>query len=110
MSIEQYGELRIRDQIVASICPQVYGLAWVKLAVALSLVGGVTKQFHSGHRVRGDSHLLLIGDPCTGKSQIIRDAAKIADRAVMISGTGCSAAGLTAAAVKVSLCNRFGHP
>ena len=30
-----------RNQIVASICPQVYGLYVVKLAVALVLIGGV---------------------------------------------------------------------
>ena len=37
----------------------------VKLAVTLVLTGGVPKQNADGTRIRGDSHLLLVGD--TGK-------------------------------------------
>lgn len=55
--------LRGRNHILASFCPQVYGLYAVKLAVTLVLVGGVQRIDSSGTRVRGESHMLLVGDP-----------------------------------------------
>ena len=52
-----------RNKIIASICPQVFGLYLVKLAVALTLIGGVQRVSKTGTRVRGESHMLLVGDP-----------------------------------------------
>lgn len=52
-----------RNEILASFCPQVYGLYLVKLAVSLVLIGGVQRVKESGTRIRGESHLLLVGDP-----------------------------------------------
>lgn len=60
-----------------------------------------------GVRVRGEPHLLMIGDPGTGKSQILRTIAKLAPRSVVTTGIGTTAAGLTAAAVKVNNQNRL---
>jgi len=51
-----------RNHIVASVCPQLHGLFAVKMAVLLTLIGGVGRD-SKGHRIRGQSHLLLIGDP-----------------------------------------------
>ncbi len=84
----------IRERIIKSIAPSIYGLEDVKEAIACLLFGGVPKQYPDGVRVRGDIHVLLIGDPGTGKSQLLRFVARIAPRAVYTTGKGSSAAGL----------------
>ncbi|MFW5918887.1 MAG: XRE family transcriptional regulator [Halanaeroarchaeum sp.] len=55
------------EQIVDSIAPAIYGYEQAKLAMALQLFSGVTKHLPDGSRIRGDLHMLLIGDPGTGK-------------------------------------------
>ncbi|MFB6070332.1 MAG: hypothetical protein ABEJ76_04850 [Halanaeroarchaeum sp.] len=57
----------IYEQIVDSIAPAIYGYDETKLAMALQLFSGVTKHLPDGTRIRGDLHMLLIGDPGTGK-------------------------------------------
>ncbi|KAJ7543010.1 hypothetical protein O6H91_09G022000 [Diphasiastrum complanatum] len=89
-----------RNTILQSICPQVYGLFTVKLAVALTLIGGVQHIDASGTRIRGESHLLLVGDPGTGKSQFLKYAAKLSHRSVITTGLGSTSAGLTVTAIK----------
>lgn len=86
--------------LVASLAPTIKGMDDEKEAIVLQLFGGVEKRHPDGVRVRGDIHVLLIGDPGTAKSQLLRYVAEVAPRGVYTSGKGTTAAGLTAAAVK----------
>ena len=54
--------------------PAIFGQELAKAAIILALVGGVRK--HVGHAskvpIRGDIHVLLVGDPGLGKSQLLQ--------------------------------------
>jgi DNA helicase MCM9 len=58
----------------------------VKLAVMLILIGGVAREDKGGTRIRGEAHLLLVGDPGTGKSQFLRYSSKIISRSILTTG------------------------
>lgn len=87
------------EYITGSVAPSIYGNEQAKLAVALQMFGGVSRTVH-GNRKRGEIHIMFIGDPGVGKSQILESARSLAPRAVTSSGTGSSAVGLTASAQK----------
>lgn len=58
----------VRKKIILSIAPGLYGLWDIKEAIALALFGGNPKETKDGMRIRGDIHILLVGDPGTAKS------------------------------------------
>lgn len=85
----------IYDKLKKIVAPSIHGYDIIKEALVLQLFGGVKKKF--GHRYRrGDIHILLIGDPGTGKSALLMEISKIAPNARYTSGKGTTAAGLTA--------------
>ncbi|KAI1408307.1 DNA replication licensing factor mcm2 [Hypoxylon sp. FL1857] len=87
---------QVVDKIINSIAPSIYGHTDIKTAIALSLFGGVAKTTKGAHHVRGDINVLLLGDPGTAKSQVLKYVEKTAHRAVFATGQGASAVGLTA--------------
>jgi replicative DNA helicase Mcm len=90
----------IYGKIIHSIAPTIYGNEDVKEAIALQLFGGITKEMPDGSHLRGDIHVLLIGDPGIAKSQLLRYVVKLSPRAIYTSGQSSTSAGLTATAVK----------
>src|SRR5437899_2152444 len=86
--------------ITASIAPSIYGMHVEKEALALQLFGGVAKVMPDGRRIRGDIHLILVGDPGTGKSELLSYMIRLSPRGIYATGKAASAAGLTAAAVR----------
>ena len=90
----------IHERIQNSIAPSIHGLKAEKDAIAMLLFGGVEKKLPDGTRIRGDIHMLMMGDPGVAKSQLLRSVSRLAPRGVMATGKSSSAAGLTAAAVR----------
>ncbi|RLF11406.1 MAG: Minichromosome maintenance protein MCM, partial [Thermoprotei archaeon] len=90
----------IVEKVIKSIAPSIYGMDEVKEAIAYLLFGGEPKVLPDGIRVRGDIHVLLIGDPGTAKSQLLQYVARLAPRGMYTSGKGSTAAGLTATVVR----------
>jgi replicative DNA helicase Mcm len=108
MELSEEDEAEIQDiatdpwvfrRLIQSISPSIYGYEQIKEAILYLLFGGVNKDLPD-LRIRGDINVLLVGDPGTGKSQMLNFASKAAPRGLLTTGRGSTAAGLTAAVVK----------
>lgn len=88
------------EKLIASFAPHIYGHEPIKEAILLLIVGSVTKRLEDGSTRRGDINVLLVGDPGTAKSEMLKFTAKIAPRGLYTSGRGSTAAGLTAAVIR----------
>ncbi|KAI9740475.1 MAG: minichromosome maintenance protein 5 [Cirrosporium novae-zelandiae] len=89
------------------IAPSIYGNADIKKAIACLLLGGSKKILPDGMKLRGDINVLLLGDPGTAKSQLLKFVEKVAPIAIYTSGKGSSAAGLTASVQRDSTSREF---
>ncbi len=90
----------IYKKIINSIAPSIYGNEEPKEAIAYQVFGGILKEMPDGTNLRGDIHVLLIGDPGIAKSQLLRYVVKLSPRGIYASGHSSTSAGLTATAVK----------
>jgi replicative DNA helicase Mcm len=113
---QEYEELKVTDEEIkqikqlskkediykmlsSSIAPNIYGHDIVKEAITLQMFSGVQKKV-GPQDLRGNIHILLVGDPSTGKSQLLRYADSLAPKSIYVAGKTASGAGLTVSAVK----------
>ena len=60
--------------LMQSVCPNIFQQFEVKLGLLLCLIGGVPESMNE-IKIRGQIHMLMVGEPGTGKSQLLRSAA-----------------------------------
>ena len=113
-SLMQFAQdRRLFPLLVKSFCPSIYGHEIVKAGLLLAIVGGSADPVEKKPRsekflsrkeptFRKDCHVLLIGDPGLGKSQLLKYVANIAPRSVYVCGKSSSTVGLTVAVQKDS--------
>ncbi|KAG6869157.1 hypothetical protein C0993_012256 [Termitomyces sp. T159_Od127] len=108
---EEFGQMArsegFYERFAKSVAPSIYGSLDIKKAVACLLFGGSKKVLPDGMRLRGDINVLLLGDPGTAKSQLLKFVEKVAPIAVYTSGKGSSAAGLTASVQRDTASREF---
>ncbi|KAJ8308584.1 hypothetical protein KUTeg_013458 [Tegillarca granosa] len=90
----------IYETVAKSIAPSIYGSLDIKRAIACLLFGGSRKRLPDGLTRRGDVNILMLGDPGTAKSQLLKFVERCSPIAVYTSGKGSSAAGLTASVMR----------
>ncbi|KAL7541492.1 hypothetical protein ACHAXR_011294 [Thalassiosira sp. AJA248-18] len=93
------------DLLVRSLCPNIIGNDLVKAGIVLCLLGGSPPEAsgleaQSGMTIRSNSHMLVVGDPGMGKSQMLLSANQVAARSVYVGGNTASSTGLTVSLTK----------
>ncbi|MFQ5969660.1 MAG: minichromosome maintenance protein MCM [Nitrososphaerales archaeon] len=88
------------DKLITSLAPHIYGHDILKESILLQIIGSSQRELEDGTKIRGDINVLLVGDPGTAKSELLKYAARVAPRGLYTSGRGTTAAGITAAVIR----------
>lgn len=84
------------DYLGKSVAPGIYGNDDVKKALTIQLFGGVKNKRSDGSHTREQIHGLLVGDPGTGKSVMLKYIQELSRKSRYVSGKSVSGVGLTA--------------
>ena len=103
-AIKNCGGDNVFRILVQSLCPPIFGHDMVKAGLVLALLGGRRRYGDQEKEVttRGDPHVLIVGDPGLGKSQMLSATVKIAPRGVYVCGNSTTTSGLTVTMTKDS--------
>lgn len=113
--ITQEDEMQIKEiaagnplnKLAESLSPSIYGHQEVKKAVILQMVGGTSEIGVDGQATRGRIHILICGDPSTGKSQIGKNVNKRMPKSYYVSGDEVTKVGLTSIVDRDPLTNQW---
>jgi len=106
--IEQFKELSkhpdLLEKLSVSVAPHLAGHEKIKEALLLFIVKGVKKESSDKSiKSRDFFHILLVGDPGSGKSEFGKEVHNISVKSKMAVGKGASGVGLTGSAEKDEL-------
>jgi len=91
---------QVYEKFTSSMAPSILGHNDIKGALILQLMGGVRKSTSDNQKIRGDIHMLLVGDPGAAKSSMIKFMEHVAPRARYVVGRAATSAGITASVVR----------
>ncbi|KAI8840963.1 DNA replication licensing factor MCM8 [Chytriomyces cf. hyalinus JEL632] len=99
--IHEVGGDELFPLLVNSLCPAIFGHEIVKAGLLLALFGGRRRSNQESKEIdiRSNPHVLVVGDPGLGKSQMLSAVVKAAPRGVYVCGNTTTTSGLT-----VTLC------
>ncbi len=104
--IKEFKELSKRDDWLYALSNSIFydleGYKEETIGIILQMFSGVGME-REGMKIRGNFHILLVGDPGAAKSSMLKIASKFAPKAMYVAGTGISGAGITASVVKDEL-------
>ncbi|CAL1270874.1 unnamed protein product [Larinioides sclopetarius] len=96
-----HSEDNLFQLMVSSLCPNIYGHELIKAGIVLALFGGgSTQSSELAFSTRENSHILIVGDPGLGKSQMLLATSGISPRGVYVCGNSTTTSGLTVTITK----------
>ena len=91
---------KIFYSLLNSFCPSIYGHELVKAGLLLGIIGGSAKSLSEESNFRETCHILLLGDPGLGKSQLLKFAVQILPHSTYVAASSISQSGLTVTVTK----------